>query len=300
MKKANKPKKHHYLPQSYQKNFTNNKKLVWVYDKKTKTTREQPTRTTGVINDYYTLQLNDENFNTDVETYLSNIDGLFATVFKKFQKEEQISEKERFEMSACISFLYTRTPTFQSRYEKTESEAIKQINKIFYDKDKMKETIKRRRKGVKDLNKIERIIKGGEYDIKFKREESIVMMAKLAPQLISVFNMYEWTIYKSPKNSSFITSDNPIIMLPPSNQQPDKFAGVGLLTPGVSLFFPLSSNLLLVMTGEERPLKNIFYLGIERKKIRAINDLIFRSSLRYVIARDKQWLEKLKKSIIQT
>ena len=292
-KKKEKPKKHHYLPESYQYNFVNSKRKIWVYDKKTAEIRQQPPRTTAVINNYYSLRLKDGSLSTEIETALRDVDGLFVSLFKNFQSEKQISQEERYAMSTCLAFLYTRTPKFQDWYEKFRSDLMKQRNKIIYNEDRIKEILKRKGKNSQEAASLAAIIENERYDIKFNREASIVMMAKLAPDLIPAFNMYEWAVFKSPKNSSFITSDNPVVMIPPTSKQPHPLAGVGFLTPGVSFFFPLSSQLLLCAFGKEEPATDIFYLEIGRKNVREINKLFFNTSLRYAIARDKQWLEKL-------
>ena len=287
------PKRHHYLPQSYLENFTNELGMVWVCDKENNTFNKQSPHNTGVIKNYYSIKLEDGTFDTRIEKALADIDGLFITIFNKFKTKAQLTSQEKFDMSACLAFLYTRTPKFQKDYELTTNKAIKEILKITQNEETVKRTLKEIGQDPSQAKNVVKFIQDEKYDIVLPREESLRLMVEMAPKLQPAFNMYDWTVFKAHHEYSFITSDNPVIMMPPKNYSPNSFHGIGFLTPGVSFFLPLSSKLLLCMKSTEIPHKDIQYLSLGKEDMRNINRDFFNTALRFVIGRDKPLLEKL-------
>ncbi len=91
------------------------------------------------------------------------------------------------------------------------------------------------------------------------------------------------------ENSSFITSDNPLIYYEPKIDT--GHYGYGVATPTVEKIVPLASNVILWMGDKGR---DILYKELkDRKTIRYINASIFVRRNQFVIAKDKEILEFL-------
>lgn len=102
----------------------------------------------------------------------------------------------------------------------------------------------------------------------------------------------DWVFLYAPDKSSFVTSDNPFVLIPPNNYNPNGPYGVGLITTGVRKVVPLTQRACLVMGDYgQRVMKR----AITREDVRKVNLNIAVHCDNLLIARDKPLVEKLVK-----
>jgi len=130
--------------------------------------------------------------------------------------------------------------------------------------------------------------KNEDYDIKFSREHSLNLMYSLARELPFYFIQMDWQFWYSPKNSSFITSDNPFIVTSPENYN----GPYGIRTKGTKKIVPLSRKVCLVMCDRGERMIN---MQVSSKDVKSINYFIANGCDRFLISRDKSLLESLVK-----
>ena len=107
-KKANDPRKHHYVPVFYQSNFLNENGLLWVYDRRQQTYKEIHPRVICFQRDFYAVEPEDKPRNMQVETkILSFVDGLGSRGIQVFQIGKPNSEAEK-EIAFFMAFQWTR------------------------------------------------------------------------------------------------------------------------------------------------------------------------------------------------
>lgn len=132
----NRPKRNHYLPQFYLKNFCNNGKL-WVYDRENKQYRNQTPVNTAVQSHYYSFEDEKGDKNTDIEKGLSKIEGETGPIISKLNNREQITDKEKGILSVFIAFLMNRVPDFEKSVNVVNEHLVKQmIDLMFHDEEK--------------------------------------------------------------------------------------------------------------------------------------------------------------------
>jgi hypothetical protein len=290
------PKRHHYLPQFYLKNFTDDNGLLWVFDREKNEYRQQLPKDTAIKGYYYAFKGKDGRKHTEIENFFSVIEGKTKPILIKLDKKESINTEEKEILAIFISFLKTRVPHFEKLTNESSEKIMKQMNRLMFSSEERvaamidryeKETGKKIKIDPKELIDF---IQGDRYDIKFPREHSIESMLLLGQDLIGYFLQMDWFFLWAPKNSSFITSDNPFLLLPPSDYNPKSFYGVGILTPGAKKIIPLTSHTCLIMGDHGgRMIGRI----ADPKAIRAINLYSAINSDRFLIARAKLLLERI-------
>jgi hypothetical protein len=133
----------------------------------------------------------------------------------------------------------------------------------------------------------------GMYKFVINRNASLDVMLSISPELADYFNRMNWMVFHAPKSTSFVTTDNPLILLPPPGYDPNSPWGYGLLTAGVRKVFPLSQKACLVMDG---PGHILSYVNVHKQIVRDVNIQVAFQAYRFVIARD----EDLVRNIVRT
>src|ERR1700752_204600 len=111
-KKANDPRKHHYVPVFYQQNFVNENGLLWLYDRKRKTYKELHPLVICFERDFYAVKPEDKARDVRIETkVLSLVDALGFRGIQDFQVGRPNRDAEQ-EVAFFMAFQCTRVPTF--------------------------------------------------------------------------------------------------------------------------------------------------------------------------------------------
>lgn len=105
----------------------------------------------------------------------------------------------------------------------------------------------------------------------------------------NVFAACRWAVLRAPEESSFITTDDPVVhIFPPRNG----FYPTPPLSPEVSKLIPLAHDVLLMIHGEGATQLN---LPIGRAEVRGFNVAVASASQEIVVARDEALLRSIVK-----
>lgn len=111
--------------------------------------------------------------------------------------------------------------------------------------------------------------------------EQMILQSKNIGEFI---RRYEWCIVEAPTDSGFITSDDPLVTVPPSNYLGED---VGIATPGSRTYFALTRRYCLDLDTFGR---NIRFRKIGAYATRQINKNIAANSDRFVLGPDEAQL----------
>lgn len=284
-----KPKRHHYIPRVYLKNFTNSNGKVWVYDKELNTLKELSTKDTTLEKELYTITDADGNKDYSLEEFFGKIETTASPIINKIINKQVISLEEKTQLSLFVALLDNRTVAAIDDYNKTSSDILMWIKDVRLYHGEFDSLINKM-----ECSKEEAMQKFKDAKIRLNKETNLKSLIELAGISAEYFSQMEWRIlYIKNKNCNFITSDNPLFLLP---EKISNDYGYGIATPGVQKIIPLTSNIILSI-GD---LGNIAVHGCtisERMRIRQINMLLFMSARRFVIANSKGLLKNLIKRI---
>lgn len=132
----------------------------------------------------------------------------------------------------------------------------------------------------------------GNYDVITHRNRSILAMLGIAPDIAQVLFIKNWLILGCSDDASFVTTDAPFTLLPPTNWHQDIPRGFGISTKGTRKIFPLSQDCCLVMLDDGG---GIAYKKIPKRMVRTLNTAIIQRCQRFVFGRD----ENLVRSVVK-
>ena len=294
---GNDTKRQHYLPQFYLKGFTNKGKL-WVYDREKNEFRIQTPVNTAIEKDYYTFVDKKGEKNKSVEKILADIEGRVVPVFDKIKNQDSINDEDKGIMSLFLSFFIYRVPEF----EKLSNEIAQEISEftmknLISSKEQAAKWIENYKKDTgKSFDVSPEILfeyaKNPQLEITIDRNTTLRQMLDLSYKNSNWFYNMDWEIFGAPKNTSFITTDNPFVLLPPKGF-PIGIRGYGLKTKGVKKIIPLSKEQCILIG---LPGNSFKYINVTSKIVRGVNLFVTARCDRFVIGRDEKLLKNIVKS----
>lgn len=291
----NSPKRHHYLPQFYLKGFCRNDYL-WVYDRKMNQVRRQTPINTALQTHYYSVENEDGEKNTEIESFLSQIEGLTKPIIEKVSIKDEISVEEKEILSVFLAFLMNRVPDFEKSANKMEEHFVKMMANMMFSDEKRAESIMNRYEketgNSKEITAKELVDfhRRGAYTIKIHRNESLRLMLDLSFDIANYFTQMDWAFFHAPRKTSYVTTDNPLFIVPPDDWDHKSFYGVGIITHGAKKVAPLSQKVCMVMYDHG---ETIFHNDINREAVKRINFNITVHTDRFLIGRDEALVKSL-------
>ena len=288
----NKPKRHHYLPQFYLKNFCKND-FLWIYDRDNNEYRQQTPINIAVKKKYYTAIGLDDRPHNEIEAVLANIEDKTKHIIEKINRKHSINLEDKCILAIFMAFLYVRVPEFEMEINELTEKLLKRCNKLVIPNEKQAEIIIKQFANNKDQEsmsskKLLDFVRNENYRIKVPRQHSLETMYFLAREFPLIFIQMDWQFWYSSKNSLFITSDNPFVVSRPQNYN----GPYGIGTKGAKKLIPLTQKVCLVMCDKGERVTN---KQISSKDVKNINGLIALECNRFLISKDKSLLESLVK-----
>jgi len=288
----NEPKRHHYLPQFYLKNFCKNG-FLWVYDREDNKYRQQTPINTAVKKKYYTAIGLDGRSHNEIESVLANIEDKTKHIIEKINRKHSIDLEDKCILAIFMAFLYVRVPEFEMEINELTEKFLKRYNKLVIPNEKQAEIIIKQFANDKDQEsmspkKLLDFVRNENYRIKVPRQHSLKTMYFLAREFPLIFIQMDWQFWYSSKNSSFITSDNPFVVSRPQNYN----GPYGIGTKGAKKLVPLNQKVCLVMCDKG---ESVINRQVSSKDVRSVNGLIALECDRFLISKDKSLLESLVK-----
>lgn len=232
-----KVKKQHYVPQFYLKSFSLRKTLkgkknfsINVFDKDLEKIYLANIKNIAQEKFFY-----DKDGHQLIEKNLSQIESACSKVYNSLVHEQnfflmQTSQKRDY-VSLFISIQFLRTKDMRL-YVKDMVESFKK--ELYKDYELLPEDL------IEQLEELttEKSIKNGHL-----RHFGDIL------DLIDIFNSKRWCLLINETETPFWTSDSPIVKFNPFLTE---YGNLGLSSPGIQLFFPLSPKLCLCLLDPKR------------------------------------------------
>jgi hypothetical protein len=291
----NQPKRHHYIPQFFLKYFSQDQANLWSFDRVKKEYRYQDTRKIASENKFYTYTVKGKEEN--LEDLFGMIEGMAKPILDKLLQKTNITMQEKADFSMFLAALRVRIPDFKKWSEEGGEKMYKKYNKIVFSNRKyVEEMIKKSGKTVskKEVDElIDFATNESRYTVKFPPGYWIGTMLKLSLDVANIFIDSNWDIYHFNKQYALVTSDNPVVLVPPKNYHP--FYGYGLATPGTVKVISISSSVCLVAKELTRTPEIIHKDWNNKELSRWFNRITSANSDRFVFSPEEGKLEKLVK-----
>jgi len=220
----------------------------------------------------------------------------------------QLDGRKRGALAFYIALQYIRTPRFREEEDKFMEETIKFfMRKDVSSPDKFKitkeEVLKHQPTNEKEKIALEKIsamteeeinqqsfdfIHSDDFHIKLTNTGHSKQILKIDRLAIKLFEL-QWLFIIAPNKTSFVTSDNPCFTISPTKMHQ------GILSPNVTVFFPLRPDICIIIKPKLISKKEHF-LELDKRGVREINKLILENSYQCLIAKDRMHIENLTKN----
>ncbi len=244
-----KPKKQHYVPQVYLRNFSyENKKLYRLFAFNKALNKIISTNVEDIASErnFYTLEKADNKYEWE-NFYAENLEPFMGKIIKDiikkcdlrlFQKNAIIlNEETKFALSIIIVYQMLRgkhARSYQRKiFDEKAPEVMKDVKKRFLGK----------------INKeIDEQIVNFKYDEEIFKliSRNVVLDSERIINFAKAFFNRSWLFIKIDGNSEFVTSDDPIVIMNKDTLDVTPFNN-GIGRNNTIIYYPLSSKLILAM-----------------------------------------------------
>jgi len=251
--KENDPRKHHYVPVFYQRNFVNENGLLRVYDRKQKTYKEIHPLVICFKRDFYAVEPEGKPRDMRMETkLLAVVDALGFQGIRDFQVGKPNKDAEQ-KTAFFMAFQWTRVPPFSRDVRTTYAKGIEELSRIaFANVERAKAMMEKYGNDtgacleVTPESMVE-FVRDKRYEVVATETAFFSQMVAQAQSLTNVLLRLDWEVLIARRDTGFIICDCPVVVVPPNGS-----TQVGFAVPGSTKYFPLSRQLCLRL-GEPGP-----------------------------------------------
>lgn len=232
-------KKQHFVPKGYLKNFTQNGGRIYAYDKLENRSFSTNINDIAQGNCFYDLtseHLDGKNYDSKIiEKELAEFDYIHAnnltSILKTIKEKKRLLPEQLENLSDFVILQYLRTNDFR----KNSIDLFEKITKKFVTLIHNKNT------GNDIENKIEIKMKDSDhvpYHARFMFDKNLIENLK------DILLSHYYIIVQNDTCTDLYTSDSPII-LKSHNKEPMSNSTRGFLSPGIEIFLPIASNIVI-------------------------------------------------------
>lgn len=244
-------KSHHYIPQCYLKNFSENGICLFVYNKDYSKSYVQAINKTCCIKDFYTLpkiycenQL--EPLFLECEYFAKEIEPKYSVLLNKILAKEiewmlnrsnnikVLSSEEKFEFANYLTIQWFRMPQMRNCIKGINDDIIPKMIRLFQE-------------GMAIENNNPDFLKldiGYNIDPVIEHASSSFCNSDLIYAFAKALFFNSWEFFVSDSNSIY-TSDYPLVVEPHVQNVVQQYQG--LASYGSELSFPISKNIILTI-----------------------------------------------------
>jgi hypothetical protein len=274
-------KKQHYVPRFYLSGFTSedNDKL-YVFDKENSKIFMKNIKEICEQNYFYSFYEQQEEYNFMLEEHLGKKENQFSCVFRKlidniedyyYKNNGKLDKLARNEKKIILEFIFYQIIRVPKYVDKLFSMIIPQFNQ-FNKEDGVEQS---KRELINDIKKY-------TFPKYFDRAEEI----------ISILSRKNWTFFILSKklSTSFISSDNPVILSNSNLQSPIRGA---LIDPMTEISFPISKNIALALMEKNVTYKYNYRIVDNIDYVKYINGLLLNNAYRFAYSNEEYLLSSL-------
>ncbi|WP_417465659.1 DUF4238 domain-containing protein [Kordiimonas sp.] len=280
-----KKRKHHFLPKTYLKNFSDKNGDIWTYRLEQ---ANNPFRVryeeAGHIRDYYAEpSLKDGIDHNRLEDHFSeNVEAHWPSIVNLIERGADLSPTQVTNLISFVILQRVRVPALRDFVELSLANMVRLRTMELEASGELPPAPEvLRTNGRTDWEKISFAI---------DPHRSLLSLPHLATGMADVIDSLGFSILQNTTNLSFITTDNPVCYYTPSKKKqfrPYTISGIG--TP-LELLFPITRDLCLVGQSHLRRTfgsNGIFYIEIKTtKEVADINDTLSRFAYQFAYTND--------------
>ena len=272
-------KRQHYVPRFYLAGFTHgNNEQLYVLDKKNKKIFKKNIFEICEKNHFYSFYEQNGEYNFMIEEQLGKMEEKFSYIFRKltdnieryyYKKDKEFNKITYDDKKLILEFIFYQIIRVPKYFDKLISMIIPQYRQFNKD-DGVEQTEK---KLINDIKKY-------TFQNYFNKSKEVV----------SILSKKNWIFFilAEKLNTSFISSDNPVIITNSDKQSPIRGA---LIDPMTEISFPISKNIAIALKEKTVAYKYNYQLVDKTDYVKYINKLLLNNAYKFVYSNEKYLLE---------
>ena len=256
-------KRQHYIPKSYLKRFcvkNDGDKIepyLWIFDKKNEDHFKRSPKKIAFKSYYYSYKDEKGETNYDIEKYLSDIESKASPIIQKMDEgaiTTDLTSEERAYFSIFVAFMGHRVPHFRTHWEKQMADLMKTVgmvganNRAYFNSLMTKLIDSGEISPDTDIEAVRQFALSGEYKVIADPLISLQVMADMTGIVCGEIYNFNWRILRANDENSFVTSDDPLVLVT-TMKLPNLYgSSVGWYSPYMEATFPLSTNSTLLIS----------------------------------------------------
>ncbi|MFZ0267361.1 DUF4238 domain-containing protein [Caulobacter sp.] len=277
------PKKHHYVPQTYLRAFSDATGRLYSYRK------DDPgnphlthIRNVAAENYYYAQPTPDGGRNLDaLEKAFGEIESGWPEIVAILSKGQQLASSNLDTFYQFLGLMRVRGPASRDAIELTMAEQVRSLGRM----------LEKRGELPPKPASMEEALAFDNLQISIDPHQSLHMMPAVMVGFGKVLHVLGFSIIRNKTDISLLTSDNPVIYFDPSMPEATVRPYAIENGPPVELLFPLSPSLLLIGHSDWAGPKGHTYLRFvtcsDKQIIRRANRFIARFGYNSVFSPDR-------------
>jgi Protein of unknown function (DUF4238) len=280
--------RHHIIPKFYLEAFTENGKLFLI-DKTLENWYPISSLNATVEKGFYALNHVEGDKVRYAEDLLSEIEGKAEPSIRRAISRQQLDSKDISNIALFISYLCQRT----RKAQKQTASSIDYVRERFFKEKEVSKKLVVDKLLAADSNKLMTDLKphpltqypfGYHPNLKDNPDYNLLLRFEIVGPIYDALYSQKWTFHYATGDQSFITSDNPFVLVPPKHLTHEE---CGVATKDAHKFIPLSRKLCLCIDGDG-PL--VQFDSIPDKFVDWINSMIGFQADRFIIAESREKL----------
>ena len=272
-------KRQHYVPRFYLSGFTyGNNEQLYVLDKINKKIFKKNIIEICEQKYFYSFYEQEGDYNSMLEEQLGKMEDKFSEVFRKlidnmegyyYKKDKKFNKITHDDKKLVLEFIFYQIIRVPKYFDKLISMIIPQYRQ-FNNDDGIEQTEKEL---INDIKK-------HTFPNYFNKSKEIV----------SILSKKNWIFFilSEKLDTSFISSDNPVIITNSDKQSPIRGA---LIDPMTEISFPISKNIALALKEKTVTYKYNYQLVDKTDYVKYINKLLLNNAYRFAYSNEKCLLE---------
>ena len=262
----------HYVPQFYLRGFEARPGKVWCYERQLRPSL-MGIKSVASEDDYYAIRTVPGIEKDKVDKIFQQLESGAAPIIKYLKTASKIDLcwEDREVLSMFIASLSNRTPYQRESLTNLGLALTKETLKIFHENKELYHESARKAGLDADPELVEqsRLLKfDKDIELKYEPDSAADYFLGLSLELVEIvteiIKQKHWSLLGSKTSRVFVTSDNPVVLMPPENH--DNRLGVGVGNAIIAI--PLSPQRSLLLANRKGP-NDITYLS--REAVKEIN-----------------------------
>ena len=303
------PKDHHLLPAFYLRGFCdgelhkgeghedNPKRCrVFIHDRVRGKCRGRGVKNVAVERHFYSADTPGGGRDPESEEKLGVLETRASRIIRGLAYGQGLTDVQRAWLARFVAYMKFRTPGYRDWTKLFAEQNTKALKDFYFPTlDSMRDYLRTRGVPVDAMpEKIEELyarVHDESYKLPVTKNYMLLRMFELGDKVAEVLFSFDWTFAWADERTSFVTSDDPLVVLDERMKPPDAYAGnVGVASPKTTKVLPLRQDIcLLIGTGAP----SVRHVRLDRKTVRELNLKQARHYDLWLIARDQRLCERV-------